>query len=307
MNTIDGKARSSRRRRMAVGLALVAGLMVQSISSSAGVALADGGRRDHGSVDVTFTKWFVNSTGGMAGVVGGDVGNGAFAGQVLSADSTSEPGFLLLHARYEFHGSKHSFIADIQARENDALNPPTATVDGIVTSGFKKGASVTGSFTLYTTCPVATPGNVNGSLCFQGTLHLRPGEAEADATFTKWIVSPSLLMAGVVGGDVGIGIYAGQVLSVDSSSEPGFLLLHARYEFHGAKHTFIADMQIVENDTITPASAALTGIVTSGWLAGAQLTGRYTVMDPCPIATPGNITPQCFQGVLHLKFGDDDD
>jgi hypothetical protein len=307
MNTIEGKARSSKSRRVAFGLVLVAGFAAQSISSSPGVALADGGRGDHGSIDVTFTKWFVNSTGAMAGVVAGDVGTGAFAGQVLSADSTSEPGFLLLHARYEFHGSKHTFIADIQARENDGINPPTATVDGIVTSGFKNGASVTGSFTLYTTCPVATPGNVNGSLCFQGNLHLRPSEAEADATFTKWFVSPTLLMAGVVGGDVGTGIYAGQVLSVDSTSQPGFLLIRARYEFHGAKHTFIADMHIVENDTITPARAALTGIVTSGWLTGAQVTGRYTVMNPCPIATPGNITSQCFQGILHVEFGGDND
>ena len=90
-------------------------------------------------------------------------------------DSTSEPGFLLLHARYEFHGAEHTFIADIQARENTAISPPTATVDGIVTSGWMNGASLTGSFTAYTTCPVPTPGNVRGSLCFQGVVHLEFG------------------------------------------------------------------------------------------------------------------------------------
>ncbi len=307
MNTHEGKVGASRSRRLAFRVLLMAGLATQWISSSPGVALAAHGRGDHGSVDVTFTKWFVNSTGGMTGFVGGDVGGGAFAGQVLSADATSEPGFLLLHARYEFHGARHTFIADIQARENTAVSPPTATVDGVVTGGFKNGASLTGSFTAYTTCPVATPGNTRGSLCFQGNLHLRPGEAQADASFTKWIVSPTMLMAGVVGGNVGTGIYAGQVTSADSTSRPGFLLIDARYEFHGATHTFIADMHIVENDTITPAMARLTGMVTSGWLAGAQVTGRYIVMNPCPIATPGNILgTQCFQGVLHLEFGGED-
>jgi len=280
-------------------------LLTTSVAIGSAGADADGGS-GHGSTDVTFTKWFVNGTGGMAGFVGGDAGSGAFVGQVLSADAASEPGYLLLHARYEFHGSRHTFVADVQVRENTSVSPPVATVDGVVTSGWKAGASVTGAFTAYTTCPVATPGNTRGSLCFQGRLHLRPGEAEASATFTKWVTSPTMAMAGVVGGAVGTGIYAGQVLGEDPAPA-GFWFGHARYEFHGARHTFIADLHIVENDTVSPARATITGVVTSGWLSGARVFGRYTVIDSCPIVTPGNIFDSlCFMGVLHLEFGGGD-
>jgi hypothetical protein len=134
-----------------------------------------------------------------------------------------------------------------------------------------------------------------------------------DTTFTKWVTSlpanpPShagVSMAGIVGGDVGNGRYAGKVLS-DDLSVPGFWLGHARYEFYGQKHTFVADVHIKENDTTTPATAVVTGVITSGWLKGAQLTGEYSVMNVCPIATPGNVFGTlCFQGTLHIKSGSD--
>jgi hypothetical protein len=131
-----------------------------------------------------------------------------------------------------------------------------------------------------------------------------------DFTFTKWVTSlpanpPSMTgvsMAGVVGGDVGNGLYAGEVLSDDLSQEPAFWLAHARYEFHGGKHSFIADVHVTQNETT--GTAVITGVVTQGWLKGAQLTGEYTVMDPCPIATPGNVFGTlCFQGTLHVHVG----
>jgi hypothetical protein len=132
-----------------------------------------------------------------------------------------------------------------------------------------------------------------------------------DATFTKWVTTqpanpPSyagVSMAGVVGGDVGNGRYAGKVLS-DDLSVPGLWVGHSRYEFYGQEHSFIADVHIKENDTETPATAVLTGVITSGWLKGAQLTGEYTVMNECPIETPGNVFGTvCFQGTLHIKSG----
>jgi hypothetical protein len=283
-------------------LAMTIAFLAASTAAGTATAHAEGGQ-----ARVTFTKWFVNTSGGMAGVVAGDVGLGAYAGQVLARDDASEPGWRLLHATYEFHGSARTFIADVQIRENMTLAFPTATIDGIVTSGWMKGASVTGEFTQYATCPVATPGNVRGALCFQGSATVRGGEAEADATFTKWLVSGSGAMSGVVGGRVGNGIYAGQVLD-EPPAPAGFWFGHARYEFHGAKHTFIADLHVVENDTLTPARATITGTVTSGWLTGARVTGRYTVMESCPMATPGNVLGSvCFRGQLHLEFEGIDD
>jgi hypothetical protein len=109
----------------------------------------------------------------MAGVVGGAVGNGVDAGKVLSDDITQEPNFWLAHARYEFYGEKHSFIADVHVTQNE--NTHTAVINGVVTQGWLKGAQLTGEYTVMPVCPIATPGNVFGTLCFQGTLHVHVG------------------------------------------------------------------------------------------------------------------------------------
>jgi dipeptidyl aminopeptidase/acylaminoacyl peptidase len=130
-------------------------------------------------------------------------------------------------------------------------------------------------------------------------------------TFTKWASSPpanppssvGIYFAGVVGGEVGSGRLAGEVLS-DSQMVARFWLGHARYEFYGEKHSFIADVHVTENHTTDPATAVVTGVVTQGWLKGAQVTGEYTVMPVCPIATPGNVFGTlCFQGTLHIDGG----
>ena len=120
---------------------------------------------------------------------------------------------------------------------------------------------------------------------------------DADVTFTKWITSlptdPSTLagvhMAGVVGGDVGRGRYVGRVISDNTTSKPGFWLGHARYGFHGRRHTFVANVHITENDTTVPITATIRGVVRKGWLKGARVTGRYRQWDSCPIPTPGNV------------------
>jgi hypothetical protein len=129
-----------------------------------------------------------------------------------------------------------------------------------------------------------------------------------DFTFTKWVTSQpnptfaGAIMAGVVGGDVGNGVYAGEVLIEDFSDYPAFWIANARYEFYGKKHSFIADVHVVQNNTTN--TAEITGVITQGWLKGAQLTGEYTVMPVCPIATPGNVLgTTCFQGTLHVHVG----
>jgi hypothetical protein len=139
------------------------------------------GDRNHRSADVTFTKWVTSLPAdpstlagvSMAGVVGGDVGPGVYAGKVISDDTTSKPGFWLGQALYGFNGSKHSFVAYNFITENDTTTPITATIRGVVIQGWMTGARVTGEYRQWDTCPIPTPGNVFGSVCFQGTLHLR--------------------------------------------------------------------------------------------------------------------------------------
>src|SRR5262245_4809379 len=142
-----------------------------------------------------------------------------------------------------------------------------------------------------------------------GSSHPR-GQKSADVTFTKWMTSlpndPSAAgasMAGVVGGDVGDGTYAGIVLSDDTTSMPGFWLGHALYGFIGSEHTFVANNFITEDDTVSPVTATIRGRVVVGWMRDARVTGEYTALDPCPIPTPGNVFGTlCFQGTLHLRL-----
>jgi hypothetical protein len=152
-----------------------------------GAANATTSHHGHGShnrsADVTFTKWVSSQPtdpvtlagANMAGVVGGDVGPGTFVGFIIGGDVTSMPGFWLGHARYEFHGSKHWFVADIHPTENDAMTPITATIEGVVIKGWMKGARVTGGYTVVDTCAIPTPDNIFAPSCIPGTLHLERG------------------------------------------------------------------------------------------------------------------------------------
>lgn len=182
MITIEGNARAPGRGRLVAAIALVAAVATLSLSLSPGTAVAarDGQAR---TADVTFTKWVVtlptdpSTLAGiqMAGVVGGDVGVGRYAGQVISDDTTSVPGFWLAHVHYGFHGRKHTFVADLRITEDDRTPAVTATIRGVVSSGWLKGARVTGEYVQHDSCPIPTPGNVFGTLCFEGALHLRLG------------------------------------------------------------------------------------------------------------------------------------
>ncbi len=133
-------------------------------------------------------------------------------------------------------------------------------------------------------------------------------QRSADVTFTKWLTSlpnaPSAAgasMAGVVGGDVGPGTFAGLVLTEDTSQLP-LWLAQAVYGFGGTKHSFVAYNHITEDDGVSPVTATIRGVVIAGWMTGARVTGEYTLLDACPIPTPGNVfAPSCFRGTLHLR------
>lgn len=166
---------------VAVAVVAAASLAIVAQARSPETGRPDG-RRGHRSADVTFTKWLTSlpnapSAAGasMAGVVGGQVGPGAFAGAVLTEDTTSRAHSWLARALYGFIGSKHSFVASNDIAENDGVSPIVATIRGVVLAGWMKGAHVTGKYTLLDTCPIHTPGNVSAPGCFQGTLHLQLG------------------------------------------------------------------------------------------------------------------------------------
>jgi hypothetical protein len=105
----------------------------------------------------------------MVGVVGGDVGPGANAGQILAMNTVGNT--TTIHAIYHFNGSKHAFTADLNITQDESAG--TAVITGVVTDGWLKGASVTGEYNVLPVCSMPTPGNAYGTLCFQGVLHVQ--------------------------------------------------------------------------------------------------------------------------------------
>jgi hypothetical protein len=117
----------------------------------------------------------------------------------------------------------------------------------------------------------------------------------AENTFTKWI-SAYPEMAGVVGGDVGSGMYSGEILALDVTATG--LVIDAMYHFSGSRHTFTALVHVVQTGFIDGSTAVITGHVTSGWLRGSPVEGAYTQIA-CSQAQSGS----CFQGTLDILRG----
>jgi hypothetical protein len=131
----------------------------------------------------------------------------------------------------------------------------------------------------------------SGVLANSGVPHV-----DAQNTFTKWITATPNLpgdvkdMAGIVGGDVGDGTFAGTVLGATPIT--GGLALNAIYGFNGSRHSFKALMHIEQ----VGVDAVLIGVVTEGWLKGHLVEGEYT-MGTC---THGDVTGTCFSGTLDI-------
>ncbi len=109
------------------------------------------------------------------------------------------------------------------------------------------------------------------------------------ATFTKWMVGEGPEMAGVVGGAVGEGAYAGKVLDFDPGPTTA---IEARYQFKGATHAFTALVHVEQ----TGLEAVITGVVTDGWGKGSPVKGRYAEIK----CDHDGITTDCWQGALDI-------
>jgi hypothetical protein len=144
------------------------------VATTAGGALAYNRDAKGHTFNNTFTKWVTTSPpapgvlANMVGVVGGDVGPGTYTGEVISMNTVGN--ITSIEALYHFNGSKHSFTAELKVTQDESAG--TATITGQVTEGWLKGASVTGEYTVLAVCPIETPDNAYGTLCFQGTLHV---------------------------------------------------------------------------------------------------------------------------------------
>ena len=128
--------------------------------------------------------------------------------------------------------------------------------------------------------------------------HGKKGNRDAKVTFTKWVTAfpnqPGLIanMAGVVGGDVGDGVFTGEVLKMETDAVTGVTEIVAFYHFNGSKHSFTALNHIVQ----TGLDAVITGVVTDGWLKGQAVEGKFT-----QFACDKGITGACYQGTLEIE------
>ena len=111
-----------------------------------------------GAEQNTFTKW-VTAWPGMAGVVGGAYGDGAYTGEVLKY---TEGPTTVIEALYHFKGSIHSFTALVHV-EQIGLK---AVINGVVTEGWMKGNQVHGEYT-----QIKSKQAPNGT-AYQGTLDI---------------------------------------------------------------------------------------------------------------------------------------
>ena len=154
------------------GWSILLGLVL--VATTAGAALASNSDAKGHTFDSTFTKWVTSwpptetVPANMVGVVGGDVGLGTYTGEVLSASNVGN--ITSIHALYHFNGSKHAFTAELNVTQDESAG--TATITGDVIEGWLKGASVTGEYNVLAVCPMETRGNVFGTVCFQGALHV---------------------------------------------------------------------------------------------------------------------------------------
>lgn len=144
-----------------MGLLLAAGAGVVA-HSEATVVSADG----FGRTQITFTKWLTTFPN-MEGVVGGDVGVGTYAGEILTYDPSLGGGRITkITADYHLNGSVHQSTVRLTVWQ---FNDDFAVLSGGVTDGWKKGAIAYGIY------KVISCSQVESGTCFQGTLYLVGG------------------------------------------------------------------------------------------------------------------------------------
>jgi hypothetical protein len=118
-----------------------------------------------------------------------------------------------------------------------------------------------------------------------------------EVTFTKWITTfPG--MVGVTGGDVP-GTFVGEVLRRTPFDNGVIVELEARYQVVDPTGLRSFTALIEGNQNNSTASAVLNGVITEGWMAGAQVHVTFDVITPCDFGTR-NV---CFQGTIRVMQG----
>jgi hypothetical protein len=141
----------------------------------------------------------------------------------------------------------------------------------------------------------ALAGNLNENGANKGKI---PGRVEA--IFLKWLTNfPN--MEGVVSGDPGGGLFAGEVLKRTETKR--FVKIEALYHINGKDFQFTAHNHILQDKQT--GTAVIHGVVVDGPMKGAHVRGQYQQITPCGIinAQQGDGGDVCYQGTLTVKAG----
>jgi hypothetical protein len=104
-------------------------------------------------------------------------------------------------------------------------------------------------------------------------LAAQPENTQIVVTFTKWVIAGGV-MPGVVGGELGNGVFAGQALSVVPIADGNVSKLDVRYGVVvGGGRSFNAVLHGTYN--AQTGIGVLSGVIVDGWLTGAQVQVRW--------------------------------
>jgi hypothetical protein len=115
--------------------------------------------------EFTFEKWFT-AYPAMTGNT--SLGNGTFAGQIVSRTAFANGVIVKLEALYQLTdpSGNQSFTAHIQGTEN--LETMSAVLNGVITDGWRTGSRVHVTFDVIAPCPIH-----NRVTCFRGTIRVQ--------------------------------------------------------------------------------------------------------------------------------------
>jgi hypothetical protein len=115
------------------------------------------------------------------------------------------------------------------------------------------------------------------------------GTATGAATFTKWMVGEGPEMAGLVGGAVGQGVFAGKVLDMKMGPTT---TVEAQYGFEGSERAFKALVHVEQ----TGLEAVISGVVIDGWGKGSPVRGAFSEIQ----CEHDGVTTDCWRGSLEI-------
>jgi len=118
------------------------------------------------------------------------------------------------------------------------------------------------------------------------------GTVTGAATFTKWLVGDGPEMAGVVGGAVGDGTFAGRVLAMQVGPTT---TVEAIYGFEGSAGALKALVHVEQ----TGLEAVISGVVIDGASKGSPVRGAYSEIQ----CEHDGATTDCWRGRLEILGG----